>query len=72
MTKMAAEVAVMSGKCWPSYLAAKAVGKNVPNNTTEKAKKQIPWYSSTLTKKLEFEIPSDTQALASEQNNNNI
>ena len=59
MTKVAAEVAHMRGKSWPSCSSVKAVFKLVPR-TKRKVKMQMPWYSSTLTKKLEFEIPPET------------
>ena len=64
MTKVAAEVAHMSGKTWPSRL-----GKNTGQKTNyrphlEEVKMQMPWYSSTLTKKLEFEITSENQSAA--------
>ena len=63
MTKVAAEVAHMGGKTWPSRL-----GKNTGQKTnyrphSEEVKMQMPWYSSTLTKKLEFEITSENQPL---------
>ena len=67
MTKVAAEVADMSGGSWPSRLAAKAWREPIPE-TKGKVKMQMPWYSSTLTKKLEFEIPASQQISAPEQN----
>ena len=64
MTKVAAEVAHMSGETWPSRL-----GKNTGQEAnyrphSEEIKMQMPWYSSTLTKKLEFEITSENQSTA--------
>ena len=57
MTKVAAEVAHMSGKTWPSRLGIQ-IEKNENSETdSEEIRMQMPWYSSTLTKKLEFEIP---------------
>ena len=68
MTKVAAEVADMSGKSWPSRLAAKAERKPVQEKTAGKVKMQVPWFLSTLTKQLEFEIFSEIQTPAPKQN----
>ena len=63
MTKVAAEVADMSGGSWSNRLDAKAKGKPIPKETEKDIRMQMPWYSSTLRKKLEFEIPSEIPAL---------
>ena len=64
MTKVAAEVAHMSGRSWPICLAAKAERNTSLKRGIGKGKMQMPWYLSTLTKKLEFEIPSKISKLA--------
>ena len=58
MTKVAAEVAIMSGGHWPELLKNKAAGGSVNEQILRNGKFQMPWYSSTLTKKLEFKAIS--------------
>ena len=58
MTKVAAEVAIMSGDHWPMLLKDKAAGEPVNEQILKNGKFQMPWYSSTLTKKLEFKAIS--------------
>ena len=62
MTKVAAEVAHMSGRSWPSRLVKNTGQKTNYRPHSEEVKMQMPWYSSTLTKKLEFEITSENQS----------
>ena len=63
MTKVAAEVAVMSGGDWPKLLKAKAAGGTVNEPNSKNGKFQMPWYSSTLTKKLEFKVSSQNLSI---------
>ena len=58
MTKVATEVAVMSGDHWPMLLKDKAAGMSCNEPSLKNKKFQMPWHSSTLTKKLEFKAIS--------------
>ena len=51
MTKVAVEVAVMSGGYWPMLLKDKAAGISVKEPSSENGKFQMPWHSSTLPEK---------------------
>ena len=62
MTKVAAEMAIMSGGHWAMLLKNKAAGMSFNEPSLKNRKFQMPWYSSALTKKLEFKAISQNSS----------